>query len=1334
MSPIIKMTFCSAVAAVAALALTSCDSKTDLTFSPEKIAGGQQQSFPPVALRGYGTVSGEDWSAGEGRSILQISCEDEAHAKLLQAKYLSDLSLLPGVSEGQVTVRGVTVQAQQAVDQGYIAAIRKGNTVFIAAAQDRGGFEKLLQDGFQGSFSTASSRAEVEVPMWLDRWDKFGFRFYYRPLERPTDREAAKTYDITTEFDFAKSLGVGLNFWASSNWVTSADGLTNETLWDWAAEGANEARLPVGLQLSGAPQGSAPWLLNRFRDESAMLMPQFVGFYRPADYTENTGWLSNVAQKGFDVQNGLLQDIIRRVRAGGNMTTVLEPHGEISRGIHKIFHEYGPVADASYQKFLRERYTDLSKLNAAWGTSFTDWSEARVPELASFAGWGEGAVDLRGPWKIRYEDLADGGAKTPGELLALGKQAKPATKPAPAEWYAEGFDDSLWPELTAPGHFRSTFLPQRPMVLRRHFSVPPGWLKDGQRVWLYVWDLVARSADSDNTIRVDVNGKTVGKDVMDSSGELHWNAYDVTNLLREQGNLLALRLPKARIDYRVYLSTVEPKQYPDLGPTQNARWVDFSDWKTWYHGETQRRGMEMIRQVAPDEQISLMAPNSFIDAIKQIAVDYGGNFHNTGYMGAFWADDLPSYMRGAQLPFSLEPGGPAKDLPGLKKQLGLWSTEGIQGIDYFIHIGSIMWNPELRKHFEDEIAVTKLIGKTHAPRTEVAALYSDRNQMLTGFPWKTDGVNNLGSGYWKWNVRTLIRESFESDALTESSFATGDAARYKVIFDTNTTVMDEKLVQEIEEYVKNGGVFVTLAQTGRHTSTGKDAWPIQRLTGYRVTDVGRPEWRPRNLKAAAGNPPLSAEWIKAAGPKGLDGMKLQRVADDAQDVAVWEDGSVAVGMRPLGKGYIIQLGARFGESEIGDRPTVRGQDNGLKALYELMKQICEWRGVEPIPAKVHPEYSTVLFRHYVSNNGLYDVWFCWNESPNKPFTGEVKFTGIDPKWAFEARDSKRLEIVNRSLPLALEPLQTRAFLTPRNTITAAAPEWFTLQRNWWRKPKPVSDTPLPRVAWDLTLDLGQDWAFKPVAEGEDAAKLCAVDVDDASWERMRLGIWNLPNHRDVRRAVFRKQFTVPATWTDGDIGLWLTSFGSFFLDQGRIWIDGKPISEQMDKNGVADVNPGGVFKPGSTHVIAVEIESKGSLGGTRGTAWLRYWPKPAAQQSLAGQWSVTAPGDPITPAGEVTLPGNATGMILQRNVVIPEEQRNRRVVVNVDADVKAGVEAVMINGQLLSESKRLVSDRWQIDVTPWVRFGQENEIELVSVGSSAPIRDVSLYFFDPPTN
>ncbi len=87
-------------------------------------------------------------------------------------------------------------------------------------------------------------------------------------------------------------------------------------------------------------------------------------------------------------------------------------------------------------------------------------------------------------------------------------------------------------------------------------------------------------------------------------------------------------------------------------------------------------------------------------------------------------------------------------------------------------------------------------------------------------------------------------------------------------------------------------------------------------------------------------------------------------------------------------------------------------------------------------------------------------------------------------------------------------------------------------------------------------------------------------------------------------------------------------------------------------------------------------------------------------------------------------------MVLRRSVTVPESQKDRRVVINVVSQGKVGI--VVVNGRLVSRHHHFIGDHWQLDVTPFIQFGQENEIQLISLGKGN-IEEVGLWFFDSGT-
>ena len=739
--------------------------------------------------------------------------------------------------------------------------------------------------------------------------------------------------------------------------------------------------------------------------------------------------------------------------------------------------------------------------------------------------------------------------------------------------------------------------------------------------------------------------------------------------------------------------------------------------------------MEMIRQIDPNRQITLMHPDEYSDSIKQLAKDYGAEFHDTGYMSAFYADYNPTVMRGAGLPFSLEPGGPAKDLDEFKKMLGLWQVEGLQGVDYFIHIGDILWKPDIKAYFEAHRRQLTLLGQIHSPKAQTGILYSDQVSQLTGYPWGNDPNANLEGGYWNWNPATVMRGYFPYDGLTQSSFGNGEAAPYGVVVDSNTSIMDEKMVSQIEAWVRAGGTFVTFAQTGRHTPEKADSWPIERLTGYHVARID--QLRPDGSAAQSGRlapapdqTVFGADWDNVS----ANGLHLNKVAPDAQNLLMWKDGSVAAGYRPLGQGFIVQLGAKFTGPRIADRvePGANKQKE-VQQLRAMMTAVLNWRGVAPEPGQLQQDADFVTLRHSVSNNGFYDVWTMWNQNRNAAQTVSLQIPG-DLKNGLEVLNEQNVPLAN----VALQPLETRVLVTSRAQSAAAPLEWLNLQRQWWRgtTPPPAKTLPTPQSLQTWTLDLTADWAFQPLDEPTDGAPLAQPNTDDAKWTRRDIGTWNT---REVGKnhALFRKQFTIPADWKAGVASVWVTSWSmTSFLQQGRVFLDGKEIAG-WGPNGARGFQTE-ALKPGTSHVLAVEARAaKGEIAGLRGSAWVSFTPAPQSSLDLGGDWQPST--DAVSFTAPVALPGDYEGLLLRRTAIVPAQQKGNHAVLNVDGDSQ--LVGVIVNGRLVRRHHHRFGQQWNLDISPYLKWGAENEFMLVSAkGAKGQVRNVSLNFYGPQAN
>lgn len=1264
------------------------------------------EALAQTQLRGYGQIRATRWLDGERGSILRISCASVPKAQLLHAKYESDLQALPGCERGELKAGAQMVRAWRVPGDGTICVWQTEQNVWIMAAGNEAGLSGMLRERVQGDLTGCAFESSAAVPMWLDRWDKYGLRFYYRPWEQPKSKPAGE-YDITGEFAYADRMHkAGFLFWNLMMPADTAEGLMNYGWWDWALRESAARKLPVGIQFGYGP---LTWQSNRYREQTMQKMPQFCGdrYGVATDFDGGQGFPSWCGDDIRLEQMSLVQASMRALGKYDNITSWLEPHGELEHRRTFLMLEYGPVADRNYRAFLQQRNPDLSALAQRWtgdAKGFTDWAQVRVPELASFAGWKPGALDLSGQWRLGY-------AAAPG-----------------AEVYQPDFDDRNWPTITAPGSDRTLLLREKKQaVYRRAFELPAGW-SAGRGVWLYVWDLNTKTGSS---VLAHLNGMKVGEDTIRHDAP-HWGAYEVTGALREGSNLLALTLPDGYLGYRIYLSDQPPAQYPHLGRELNARWADLCDWTAWSRLRSVERSVQMMRQNDPDRGIMFMAPDDYADGIKSLCERFGGEFHNTGYMGVFWADKLPMLMRSARLPFSVEPGAPAKDLDEFKKMMGLYAIEGVQGLDYYIHIGSVMWDEAIRKHFEENQQRIRLIGKYHSPQAQVALLMTSRNTLLTGFPWSNNPNANLANGFWNWNVGNYIIPEYERDAITPADLANGTAGAYRVLLDTNTSIMDEEQLRGIEAYVRAGGIFVTYVQTGRHTSVDNDSWPISRLTGYKTISIDRaqPDGRfdtPRKLAVLPGQTVFPEEFWRNAPP--ANGLSLVRDRSDCVDLLRWEDGSVAAGMRPLGKGFIVQLGVKFAHDRIwyGNPEWTRRMFLDLLAWTKVSKVPAVLRGADapPFASNTPGSYPPsekharpVMFRHYLSNNGLFDLWMLWNSTKEPVQTGLDFGPEVNASIVLDGNTGQTVPL-EEVRNLRLDGLQTRCFLTPRAKLIDAPLAWLRLQDNWWRATETPTHPAVPDFQPKHALDLSADWSFKPLGAQEDATPFLSLEADLSGWQKRALGIWNLPDLRDVRRAVLRREFVVPQQWREGRVSLWFKSWHqSTFMDKGQVYLDGKPLGE-ASAHGINGMDITALCAPGSKHELAVEITGSGTLDGCRGSSWLSFLPAPRASLDLAGEWS--ASDDVLRYDAKIQLPGAWKTYSARRVVTLPAEWRGTEIAVRVEF-TGAGPIGVLINGKWLRRHHHLFGNRMDLVITPWVRFAEANELEIVSKDGPANFR------------
>lgn len=1272
-------------------------------------------AMPPVTLRrelhGYGAISATITPQPFRRtSLVQIECDSPASTLLLQAKYLSDLQRLPGVVRTYRSLKdGRRIPAYGFGDDvsGQVACFARHSLVLILATSEH----QLPEDLFSTEALQTASAAEFEpraaVPMYMDRWDRYGLLCYYAPeVMPPGSQYLDQKFDYSSGIRFAQEHETGIVLWTYPLADDFAEGLTSEQAWSWVQKSAREKRIPVHINTQIAPPQI--WLANRFPEQTMLKAPQFLGGYYGVGH-DSTGqsaisWLSEEAE---DQLLAVFQRNVRRFALDSNIVGWLEPHGETYELPQKLFLDSGPYAEEALRSFLRKRYGTLKKLSERWHgdpNRYRSWADVAMPEVANFAGFGPKAIDLRGVWRVRYVPAPDGHLYSRDEARGLASPP-PNSGNTPKEWFQPDFDDSGWDELLAPGNDRMLSLARSPLVYRRTVELPSGWQQRGQVASLYVWDMANR--DRDVTI-LTVNGLPI-PEVSHGANDQHWSRFDVTAALKPGKNKITLLLPRAIICYRVYLTQEPPLRYPNLGQYRNARWVDLLAWNIESRGAQIRRGAEMIRQAAPHASINFMAANDYTDPVKQSCKDYGGRFHDTGSMAGFWTDENCLLMSGAGLPVTAEPGNGAPNAREFQLFWGRWLTEGVNGVHYFQNWGEIAWNPEVLAVFEANRRMYEAVGKYHAPFAKVGVLFGLQSQWLAGFPWAaSDSAGGQGGYYSRWNAANHLLNWCPRDGIGAVDFQGTEIDRYAVIIDTNTAFMDELLLEGIEQYVKRGGVFITYGHTGRHSPTVPDSWPISRLTGFQVVgSYGGGDGK------MASTPTETNETLYPHNPVHCSGFRLKSTGagNNVQTLLQWEDGTTAIGMRRLGKGYIVQFGL---------------DSSGTDFVHWIAPLLLRFHADERVlaTATVSRGDRVPHLRHFVGNSGLHNVWVLFNES-DEPVTVDLKFmlghhlnrlTDIVSNRTIQLEQGPSGTVANG---IELAKWETRMLVSPHANVAASAGEWISLQYNWWQGVKAPPQKRLPELkeVQRFTLDLTEGWAYHlaPNISDAQAESLLHPDATDAHWERKTLGLTLFTQKEGYKRILIRRKFTVPVHWKDADIYLCADVPYAQFFHETRIFLDGKAWAGGRKSVDGPYLDPmDGVLTPGSTHLLGLDFQSHSNLVGSRGPIWLTCIPRvdTANTQSLAGVWQCWS--SPTHRSGEVTLPGTTKAMYVSRTVRIDSAKLRQKKSVFIYYESTGERLNLIVNGHLICHGEQPRQHIFIVNITPLVHQNADNLIELAA--------------------
>ncbi|MDQ2799036.1 MAG: hypothetical protein M3Y13_05265, partial [Armatimonadota bacterium] len=615
----------------------------------------------------------------------------------------------------------------------------------------------------------------------------------------------------------------------------------------------------------------------------------------------------------------------------------------------------------------------------------------------------------------------------------------------------------------------------------------------------------------------------------------------------------------------------------------------------------------------------------------------------------------------------------------------------------------------------------QLFGKSLREKPSVALLWSVRTNLLgNSLPWNWD----IGRG-------EIESAHYDNVYVTEREMKLGLAQDYPVVFDCGTALMDPPLVAAIRKYVEAGGTFVALHNTGHYTSLEPDSYPIADLTGFKVLSSNKrgkitfgtrlplfQQWEGRQFEGEGS----SLDWKNNQTAQGV-GMALSPASSDTVALAKWEDGSVAVGYRKLGKGRIILLGSTFWRS---------GKDvagvwlSGSEVERNFLQTLFTDLGIARTADSDSPDVWT---RKFTTKNGLQDWLIALNNAEMAQTTTLSMRVAARPDQVldmltnqpvpFTYSDDGWVHIPNIVMPV----VQARIFGVRRGNLVSGLPVWWGEKTKYWKRIalKDSPSAPSARISGTtvssetIAFDSWKFWPDRDGARGAtDAWK--QPGFADAAWQTLQRGPWNLQDAslKDYRGiGLYRKTFRVPAAWAGHRIRLGLYSFNNpIVYDKGEFFVNGKPAATYQSRgwNQTLGFDITDSLRPG-INSLAVKVTGGKEFAGLSGPVWLEPERILAPSLSLNSGWQAIG-GDGV-PKSMASVPIHLTARNLAQRIMVPASWQGRDVYLHLETpDQWLG--AIAVNGHpiVYTSFQHPFGTRTDINVSLYLRAGQPNTIEL----------------------
>ncbi|HEY3396669.1 MAG TPA: hypothetical protein VGM19_03320 [Armatimonadota bacterium] len=1241
------------------------------------------------SLRGYGRLQVEEpatAAAATSPAVFRVTCADPAHARVFASKLLSDYQVLGRNRATTVTVAGGRVPAVQAPEGWVLAALaREGSaTVVVVCAASPASAVAALTPLVIGPGRVLAA-ADLTHPLYLDKWDRDCFGSWHRHNNvgddkvhlGPDGKPSAEAY-----YSYVQSLGIGLQ---GADFFTCADGVASGVGFDGIRRYLDEHKIPFQY---------ASWLTADYDlyNRDPLLAAHWQEGFSPVH--SYYGEVPHVPSLLEDQQNATWLETLKQAEADPNFLAILEPHGEIGPFEADWFAQQSEPGRQDFIRFLRdERHYDLATLATRWfgkPDALQQWKEVSFPDAKTFYGYTPGSQLFRGEWATHSDPTRAGEA---------------------GGWAAPGWDDATWRRLRLPGDQTVNFAKGYTWY-RFRFDVAPN-LRSAAKLYLSVVSFNHGFGDKPGVVYV--NGQKIGEIRMRDWYHQDNGWFEATAALKPAGNVLALLLPDGPLPGPVFLTPQPVEDFPTSDPQLNARKADYQDWVTYTIGTAMRRTCSYIRSVDPDRAIKFHAVESeWADRAMQ---DYGGYGHCTGE-GAFYRPFFKrfGFPRGSQA--SAEPGGSPADLPGLKNLFWCIWMEGLNAFDFFYRLPDVINAPQQKAYFEQMLPYMKLMGSHNLKDPQVALLFSRRSARFQG-PW-------MDATRFDFNGAVMgLHRSFVY--LDEAAIMDGLAPKYPLLLDNGTECWDPALSAQLEAYVRAGGTLALVSNSGRHTFTQRNAWPVAALAGCTVTGERKPGGTWGMEAAPAAFVPLAGKsW--PVWERRYCAYPLVAAGPEAQVLGRFkEDNAPALIRRPLGKGQVIWAVAAAGFNN--------------DVLGQLFAEA-------NCPANSTGNLWTESFR---SNDGCEEMLMVGGDGQKDLPMNTSWRPGFTPRAVFDPVTGETVPATitegDVKLPEITLPVRELRFVSARRPVTAeqAFRHWLQRQGEIWSGVGPVVKP--PTIVPFRDLDLSREWqmaAFDTPAELEAFGAL-PVAAQEKQLKPTALVTWQdagLPTGVD-RRADYRRTFTVTAGWLRNSrqdlvlVGQWPRNG---LPGKGELWINGKKVADlaSVPSQG-RTVEVTAALRPGE-NTLDVVAGATATDGGFAAEVFLRRTVNPRQVISLAGNWQAQVSEDQLSRA---PLPGKFEGAYVYTDYTLPANLAGKQIWIVVDSVDSNSASWIATNGRVRylsyfgsrSEQGRAL----QLDITPDLRPGESNRIQIgtqrTANGDWKPgsheYRDISLWVYEP---